>query len=71
MQAAVALAYRTSDKQFFAIKCTNRDFIKTDNEALNKKRWTCMRMELQIMEELNNKHVIKYIEFLSEDDYFY
>ena len=39
MQAAVAKAQRSTDKKYFAIKCTERAYVKTDNAEMNAKRW--------------------------------
>ena len=45
-QAAVLKAQRNIDSKWFAIKCTERAFVKTPNYELNAKRWDNTKLEL-------------------------
>ena len=63
---------RDSDKTIFAVKQVERTYVSTLNQALNQQRWAAIRTELQIMEQLDSPHVVKYIEFVnSEQMHFY
>lgn len=54
------------------MKQVERTYVSTVNQALNQQRWTAIRTELQIMESLDNPHVVKYEEFVnSEQLHFY
>ena len=45
-QAAVVKARRDTDGKHFAIKCTDRSFYSTNNQALNARRWRNTKLEL-------------------------
>ena len=68
-----AIRYKENSiqREYFAIKCTEQEYVNTKNETLNRRRWECIKREKKILERLDNPHVIKFIEFINGKKYFY
>ena len=56
---------------YYAVKCIEKTYLNSENEDVRKRRWHCIEQERQIMERLDNKFIVKYIEPYTSKNYRY
>jgi hypothetical protein len=54
---------------YYAVKCILKTYFDCKDKSLASIRWNCFERERQIMEKLENKFVIKYIEPFTTKNY--
>ena len=56
---------------YYAVKCIEKSYLNAIDDEVRKRRWHCIEQERQIMERLDNKFIVKYIEPYSSKNYRY